>query len=142
MGTALLSVIVRLSLLPHADNQLRFCASSPPTLTAWLRGRPLRVLLAVMLSPLIRFFSRKKVVQRDRDPVRARRFQKSGNVPARNCSAPYPALGHARIFEIHRAGQSGITAETGDDLLDLHTPHLRVARILVNVERVEGGTAC
>jgi hypothetical protein len=95
-----------------------------------------------MLSPLIRFFSRKEVFQRDLDPVRARRFQKSGDVPAWNCAAPYPALGHARIFEIHRAGQSGITAKTGDDLLDLHTLHLRVARMVVNVERVEGGTAC
>lgn len=57
-------------------------------------------------------------------------------MPAWNIAAPHPPLGHGRIFKIHRAGQSRIATKTGDDLLDLHTRYLRVARICVNVESV------
>ena len=100
------------------------------------------LLSAVILSPLLWFLSWKEIFKRDLDPVAVRCFQQPGNVPARNGAAPCPALGHARIFEIHRAGQGGIAAKTGDDLFNLHTHDLRVTCITVNVECVSFFAAC
>lgn len=60
---------------------------------------------AILLSPLIWFLFWKEVFECYLDVVRSSGLQQPRDMPAGYGPAPHPALGHGRIFEVHRAGQ-------------------------------------